>query len=139
MTLTEKELAHNALSTSIVDFAQNNLNWSVVAAAIEAYGTAFAAEQVAALKWQPIETAPKGDFMLVHEDGAIRALFHNSRGEWEKPCYPAIINEWGDAVVGKDTQHYLPARCRLEARDGCCESPTHWMPLPAAPISAQEG
>lgn len=85
-------------------------------------------------EWQPIETAPQDGYMLVHEDGAIRALFR-FRGEWQKIGYPAIvIQPWGDAVVGDDAKRMLPPNCSLEIRDGCCENPTEWMPLPPAPI-----
>lgn len=83
--------------------------------------------------WQPIETAPQDGYFLVHEDGATRALFR-FRGHWQKIGYPAIIsNMWGDAIVGDDAKRLLPPGYRLEIRDGCCENPTHWMPLPEPP------
>ncbi len=89
--------------------------------------------------WQPIETAPKDGYMLVHEDGAIRALFR-SRGVWQKIGYPAIVaTPWGDALVGQDAERILPQGYRLEICDGCCEGPTHWMPLPDAPTEAAHG
>ena len=83
--------------------------------------------------WQLIETAPKDGYMLVHEDGAIRALFRY-KGEWQKIGYPAIIYPpYGDVLVGEDAKGILPSGCALEIRDGCCENPTHWMPLPQPP------
>lgn len=83
--------------------------------------------------WKSIETAPKDGFMLVHEDGAVRALMRIN-GEWKKTCYAAIINEYyGDVIVGKDAQNMLPHGYDLAVRDGCCENPTHWMPLPPPP------
>lgn len=85
------------------------------------------------MEWQPIETAPQDGYFLVHEDEAIRALFR-FRGQWQKIGYPAIIsNIWGDAIVGDDAKRFLPPGYRLEIRDGCCENPTHWMPLPEPP------
>jgi hypothetical protein len=95
---------------------------------------AAAARAVAQPGWMPIETAPETGYFLVHEDGAIRALLR-ANGKWEKPCYPAIVSEmWeSNVLVGDDAKRLLPKGYRLEARDGCCENPTHWMPLPAAP------
>jgi hypothetical protein len=83
--------------------------------------------------WQPIETAPD-DFVLVHEDGAMRALVHTN-GKWKNPSYPALVSlAWGDVLVGDDANHVLaPLGYRLELRDGCCENPTEWMPLPEVP------
>ena len=83
--------------------------------------------------WRPIETAPEDGYMLVYEDEAIRALFRY-KGTWQKIGYPAIVcTPYGDALVGEDAKRILPSGCTLEIRDGCCENPTHWMPLPAAP------
>ncbi len=91
------------------------------------------AAQPQAPAWQPIETAPKDGFMLVHEDGAIRAMLRIN-GQWKKLGYPALIEpHFGGVLVGNDALRVLPAGYRLENRDGCCENPTHWMPLPAAP------
>lgn len=88
--------------------------------------------------WQTIETAPQDGFMLVHEDGAIRAILRVG-GEWKQIGYPAIISHpFGDSIVGKDAERMLPSGYRLELRDGCCESPTHWMPLPSPPAPQPE-
>ena len=85
------------------------------------------------MEWQPIETAPETGYMLVHEDGAIRALMRIN-GKWKNTCYPAVIvPPWNDALVGDDALRLLPAGASLIVRDGCCESPTHWMPLPEPP------
>lgn len=85
------------------------------------------------MEWQPIETCPQDGYFLVHEDSAIRALLRIG-GVWNKTGYPAIIDPaWGDVLVGDDALRMLPPGCRLEVRDGCCENPTHWMPLPEAP------
>jgi hypothetical protein len=94
----------------------------------------YAAPQLAIpAGWQPIETAPD-DFVLVHEDGAMRALIHTN-GKWKNPSYPALVSlAWGDVLVGDDAKHVLaPLGYRLELRDGCCENPTEWMALPEAP------
>jgi hypothetical protein len=102
-----------------------------VVAALEAD---LAANQLAIpAGWQPIETAPD-DFVLVHEDGAMRALIHTN-GKWKSSSYPALVSiAWGDALVGDAANHLLaPLGYRLELRDGCCKKPTEWMPLPATP------
>lgn len=85
-------------------------------------------------EWMPIETAPQDGYMLVHEDGAIRAMFR-SMGKWQHVAYPAIVDQWDVAIVGEDARRLLPACCRLELRDGCCTAPTHWMTMPAAPVA----
>lgn len=83
--------------------------------------------------WRPIETAPRDGYMLVHEDSAIRALLRID-GVWHKCGYPALIEPtWGDVLVGEDAKRMLPPGYRLELRDGCCDNPTHWMPMPSAP------
>ena len=88
--------------------------------------------------WQPIETAPKDGYMLVHEDGAIRALMRVN-GEWKQTAYPEIISlPFGDVIVGEGANRMLPTGYKLAIRDGCCENPTHWMPLPAAPSPAEQ-
>ena len=88
--------------------------------------------------WQPIETAPKDGYFLVYEDGAMRALMRID-GNWHKVGYPALVSDlWGiNVVVGEDAKRILaPMGYRLELRDGCCEDPTHWMPLPEPPNGA---
>jgi hypothetical protein len=94
--------------------------------------------------WRPIETAPESGYMLVYEDGAIRALLRHPGGRWEAPGFPALVNiappgmEYAEhAIVGEEAARFLrPHNLRLALRDGCCESPTHWMPLPAPPVDA---
>lgn len=74
--------------------------------------------------WQPIETAPQDGYILVHEDGAFRALLRIN-GAWHRPAYPAIITHpFGEVIVGDDANRLLPTGYRLELRDGCCENPT---------------
>lgn len=85
------------------------------------------------MSWQPIETAPKDGYFLFHEDGAIRAKLLID-GKFHSVAYPAIVTApWGDVVVGEDAGRLLPSGCTLAIRDGCCENPTHWMPLPKPP------
>lgn len=90
--------------------------------------------------WLPIESAPKDGYFLVYEDGAMRALFR-SNGVFQPVGYPALVtsNHWNDRLVGDDAKRALePMGYRLEICDGCCENPTHWMPLPAAPDTSQK-
>ncbi len=87
------------------------------------------------MEWLPIESAPQTGYMLVHEDGAIRALMRIN-GKFEAPGYPALVSNgpWADVLVGEEAKRILePRGYRLELRDGCCENPTHWMPLPPPP------
>ena len=90
------------------------------------------------MNWQPIETAPQDGYMLVHEDGAIRALLR-MKGVWHQVGYPAIISHpWQEVIVGEDAKRVLPPGYRLELRDGCCENPTHWMSMPELPDGPPE-
>lgn len=91
--------------------------------------------------WQPIETAPASGYFMVYEDGAYRLrLRHESK--WLDTAYAGIeCAPWGDVAVGQDAQRILDMRAtagayKLVVRDGSCENPTHWMPLPAPPQSA---
>ncbi len=68
--------------------------------------------------WQPIETFDKdvSQFVLVHEDGAMRAFF------WDH--------------INKQWEH--PDRIGHVVRDDdMCAHLTHWMPLPPAPQAAE--
>jgi len=117
-----------------------NLDFIVAAnpAAVLALITAVEASkppQAASNGWQPIETAPQDGYMLVHEDTAIRALMRIN-GAWSQVAFPAIISHpWGDVIVGEGVKHFLPKGYRLAIQDGCCETPTHWMPLPPPPTA----
>ena len=71
--------------------------------------------------------------MLVHEDGAIRARMRFN-SVWKDTSYPAIITHpYRDVIVGDDVARVLPAGYTLALRGGCCDNPTHWMPMPDAP------
>jgi hypothetical protein len=69
------------------------------------------------MNWQPIETAPKMDGVLV--------LLHPSRC-WSEDAepYDAEVGYWDDY-----TQSWQGAGSRAEDYTG----PTHWMPLPEPP------
>ena len=83
------------------------------------------------MEWQPIESAPKDGFFLVHEDGAIRTMMRDN-GKWTSPAIAALVGgTWGEHVVGSDVQWLVPKGYRLEVLE-ICDQPTHWMPLPAA-------
>jgi hypothetical protein len=91
--------------------------------------------------WQPIETAPESGYFMVYEDGAYRLRLRHE-GKWLDTAYAGIeCAPWGDVAVGRGAQRILDMRAtagayKLVVRDGCCDNPTHWMPLPAPPVSA---
>lgn len=67
-------------------------------------------------QWQPIETAPR--------DSTIILCY--SKNRWTADVSPMKwVDEWKCAASG----HRL----------GIDEQPTHWMPLPAAPMLSQRG
>ena len=75
------------------------------------------------MEWQPIETAPKDDLVLLYDNGAMRVGFWEN-GQWTQPAIPALRDEYGDYIP--------PTKGRLVLCD-CLYQPTHWMPLPEPP------
>lgn len=73
-----------------------------------AKAAAQAAWQAAKPKWQPIETAPDREYILILVDGQITGVGSTYLGDW-----------WASMPNGEV--------CELN------EPPTHWMPLPAPP------
>lgn len=64
------------------------------------------------MEWQPISTAPKdGRDVLIFSNGLVRVGFYSSRADKLWSVWP------GRALV----------------------SPTHWMPLPEAPLGLRDG
>lgn len=63
------------------------------------------------MNWQPIETAPEDEYVLIARDGYPLTVAKNQgRGDW------------------------VLAACGSYASDGTPDGePTHWMPLPAKP------
>lgn len=73
------------------------------------------------MDWQPIETAPK--------DGTAILAYSADAAADGRP-YPMLIVAWG-----------MPWEWTIFSEDGTTQTgtdyePTHWMPLPAAPVSA---
>ena len=71
-------------------------------------------EQVAAMNWQPIETAPEDTMVLVYSDGFGWALAHKLLGS------------------GKPWTMYIAGQPML-LQPLLKWHPTHWMPLPETP------
>jgi hypothetical protein len=71
-------------------------------------------------EWESIATAPKdgGDLILLSENG-IRVAHWTDQSRWFKG--------WFIAMDGKPGSGGMFAK-----------NPTHWMPLPASPINAEE-
>ena len=80
--------------------------------------------------WQPIETAPKDEFLLLHEDGAIRCgMWENNK--WVPAEIPVLVDEAGNRIVSRELAMLQPGRS-LEL-SGFLYEPTHWMRLPDPP------
>lgn len=82
------------------------------------------------MKWQPIETAPKDEFVLLYEDGAMRCG-RLEGGKWAPAEIPVLVDEFGNQIVSREIAMTRPGQ-RLEL-SGFLYEPTHWMPLPEAP------
>lgn len=92
------------------------------------------ADQVAVLEWQPIETAPKtGRTLLL---GCFNELgnWRTMRGQWFSQA--TIADEW-EEPDGAEEGWYETA-VEPDVPNCWSISPTHWMPLPAAPSPAKE-
>jgi hypothetical protein len=81
------------------------------------------------MDWQPIDTAPKDGFFLVHSDGAIRTMFRY-QGEWSLPDIPVLVNEFGDHMVSREVYEAYGKTLEIS---GVIREPTHWQPLPSPP------
>jgi hypothetical protein len=76
-------------------------------------------ETITLLQWRPIETAPKGEPVLVFNDGGVSVaeyVQHTIKGEGRWECE-------ADGYPARDSQEETI----------CLENPTHWMPLPKLP------
>jgi hypothetical protein len=71
--------------------------------------------------WQPIETAPKYQAVLV---------FVPNREHYGPAVYRALLGEFGWTSTGLAVGR---------AMTGEGSQPTHWMPLPDPPVGAQKG
>lgn len=80
-------------------------------------------------KWMPIESAPKGQFVLLYEDGAMRCGMWLGNG-WEPAEVPVLIDEVGNRIVSRELEKFRNERLELS---GFLYEPTHWMPLPDPP------
>lgn len=68
------------------------------------------------MTWQPIETAPKGESILLLMDGEVFSGYYADGGYWAFP--------YAD---------YHGCGCCGDFRD----YPTHWMPLPELPTEGE--
>lgn len=86
-------------------------------------------------EWQPIETAPK--------DGTSVLLIQMSRGDYEdRQCVGWFVRQTGERWITdpggpnvKRRQNWTSERWQIPGWEGLM--PTHWMPLPSAPIGSQ--
>lgn len=85
------------------------------------------------MEWQPIETAPKDEYILLHEDGATRCGMWES-GKWTPAEIPVLVDPVGNRMVPREVAELKPGYS-LELSWFLYE-PTHWMPLPDSPKDA---
>jgi hypothetical protein len=82
-------------------------------------------------EWQPIETAPLNEFLLLYEDGAMRCgMWSILEGRWEPAEIPILIDKVGNRLVSREVEEFRGERLELS---GFLWEPTHWMPLPPPP------
>ncbi|HEX7909945.1 MAG TPA: hypothetical protein VF534_17895 [Paraburkholderia sp.] len=93
-------------------------------------------EAEARAAWQPIETAPKTGRTLLLGYSNVLGNWRTVRGQWISEAY--IEQNWeepDDAEAG-----WYETSVEADDVPNCWPiSPTHWMPLPRAPIAATEG
>lgn len=84
-------------------------------------------------EWQPIETAPKTGRTLLLGYPNILRKWRTTRGQWMSEAYIAEYwEEPDDAEAG-----WYETSVEAEDIPSCWPvTPTHWMPLPAAPASS---
>lgn len=81
-------------------------------------------------EWLDIATAPKDQFILLHEDGAIRCGMWEG-GKWAPAEIPILVDEVGNRITSRELT-LLRSGQRLEL-SGFLYEPTHWQPLPPPP------
>ena len=76
---------------------------------------------MSAPEWQYIETAPGGGtrVLLAYADGSVEVGYHQ------------VVERIVNGVVGYRHEGWVPSRAY-----GSPNKPTHWMPLPLAPVDA---
>lgn len=80
------------------------------------------------MQWQPIETAPK--------DGTLVLLFRPSAHEWGR----VAPGKWHANEHAASPRPFWDGWLKIGARSEWREwQPTHWMPLPAPPLTANTG
>jgi hypothetical protein len=99
------------------------------------------------MEWQPIETAPKGQTVLVYgivpgfgrkHPRTVRAAYYERHTLEVAEEYEG--EDW--AEIGNDGCWYMPAgwyeESHAEQPEAVTIQPTHWMPLPPPPKEAKE-
>lgn len=85
------------------------------------------------MEWEPIETAPLGEFILCF-DGQNQEIFIAERegecGVWSHLVAHSAFDEGEYGWPDEDR------RIMVGGADGLMANPTHWMPLPAPPAEA---
>jgi hypothetical protein len=98
---------------------------------IEHLETIREALRLAADPWMPIETAPKDEVILLAGDNVL------CHGWWESDFHTEWDNEKDEPInIGAWTNGIVSDWGMQETVE---LKPTHWMPLPAAPVATTEG
>lgn len=78
--------------------------------------------------WQPIETAPRDGAQVMIAGGTV---------EYDAECFPVHRPFGGVHIASWDeASHSWSGPYGSEYDAQYWHSPTHWMPLPAAPVTA---
>lgn len=139
MTEDQITAAARALSNDNADICNVNRedNWMLYGDSFRetakiALEAAFAKSEPAG--WQPIETAPKTGRTLLLGYTNVLGKWRTVRGEWiSRACIDEQWEEPDDAEPG-----WYETSAEADDVPNCWPiTPTHWMPLPAAPTESK--
>lgn len=80
--------------------------------------------------WRPIETAPRDGSWILLTGGTIEY-------GWGGDDYPRVVSgQWSTILNNSPTEGHWQFAWYDGGYYGAYERPTHWMPIPPAPVSA---
>ena len=129
MTDPSREAFERAYPAAAADWHDGIQDYVAFAAHYEGWQAAMAHKEVE--RWRPIETAPRDKTVLLgyrNSHGHWRTL----RGEWFS--LEEIYDHWEDPE-GVDAGWFEMSVEADDVPNVWRTNPTHWMPLPAAPLN----